>query len=43
MSDIKDVLNRKKRAFKDGDREGLKQAQNELKVRLQEAKESCSR
>ena len=43
MSDIKDVLNRKKRAFRDGDREGLKQAQKELKVCLWEVKDSYSR
>ena len=40
---FKDVLNRKKRAFRDGDREELMQAQKELKVHLQEAKESYSR
>lgn len=42
-SDIKDILNRKKRAFRGGDREEMKQAQREFKVRLREAKESYSR
>lgn len=42
-SDIKDIVNRKKRAFGNGDREERKQAQREFKVHLQEAKKSYSR
>ncbi|XP_062854835.1 uncharacterized protein LOC134318029 [Trichomycterus rosablanca] len=41
--DIKELLNKKKRAFRDGDREELKRVQGELKVRLKEAKESYRR
>ncbi|KAK0148979.1 hypothetical protein N1851_010586 [Merluccius polli] len=33
-SNVKDILNRKKRAFKDGDRDELKRAQRELKLNL---------
>ncbi|KAI4880858.1 hypothetical protein NFI96_024792 [Prochilodus magdalenae] len=39
-SDVKDILNQKKRAFKDGNWTELKRVQGELKVRLKEAKES---
>ncbi|KAI4875852.1 hypothetical protein NFI96_001584, partial [Prochilodus magdalenae] len=39
-SDIKDILNQKKRAFKDGNWTELKRVQGELKIRLKEAKES---
>ncbi|KAI4880092.1 hypothetical protein NFI96_008261 [Prochilodus magdalenae] len=39
-SDVKDLLNQKKRAFKDGNWTELKHVQGELKVRLKEAKES---
>ena len=42
-NDVKDILNTKKRAFKDGDREELKRVQEELKVRLREAKEEYRR
>ncbi|KAI4891636.1 hypothetical protein NFI96_032089, partial [Prochilodus magdalenae] len=39
-SDVKDILNQKKRVFKDGNWTELKRVQVELKVRLKEAKES---
>ncbi|KAI4892834.1 hypothetical protein NFI96_009184, partial [Prochilodus magdalenae] len=39
-SDIKDLLNQKKRVLKDGNWTELKRVQGELKVRLKEAKES---
>ncbi|XP_049333313.1 uncharacterized protein LOC125801152 [Astyanax mexicanus] len=39
-STVKDLLNQKKRAFKDGHLVELKRVQRELKVRLKEAKES---
>ncbi|KAM8771414.1 uncharacterized protein AB9X84_005684 [Acanthopagrus schlegelii] len=42
-SDVKDILNRKKRAFKDGDRDELKRVQGELKVQLREANEEYRR
>ncbi|KAI4889727.1 hypothetical protein NFI96_033082 [Prochilodus magdalenae] len=42
-SDVKDILNQKKRAFKDGNWTELKRVQGELKVRLKEAKESYRR
>ncbi|KAK0139075.1 hypothetical protein N1851_024349 [Merluccius polli] len=42
-SNVKDILNRKKRAFKDGDRDELKRVQRELKVHLREAKEDYRR
>ncbi|KAI3362675.1 hypothetical protein L3Q82_001634 [Scortum barcoo] len=38
-SDIKGLLNQKKKAFKDGDTQELKQIQKELRVQLREAKE----
>lgn len=38
-SNVKALLNNKKRAFKEGDQEKMKQAQVELKVKLKEAKE----
>ncbi|KAK0155496.1 hypothetical protein N1851_002086 [Merluccius polli] len=40
---VKDILNRRKRAFKDGDRDELKRVQRELKVHLSEAKEDYRR
>ncbi|KAI4878159.1 hypothetical protein NFI96_002802 [Prochilodus magdalenae] len=40
-SDVKDLLNQKKRAFKDGNWTELKRVQGEVKIRLKEAKESC--
>lgn len=42
-SDIKDLLNLKKKAFKDGDRQELKLVQRELRVQLREAKEQYRR
>ena len=42
-SNVKNILNRKKRAFRDGDRDELKRVQGELKVQLREAKEDYSR
>ncbi|KAI4877848.1 hypothetical protein NFI96_007782 [Prochilodus magdalenae] len=39
-SDVKDILNQKKRAFRDGNWTELKRVQGELKVRLKETKES---
>ncbi|KAI4887684.1 hypothetical protein NFI96_005893 [Prochilodus magdalenae] len=39
-SDVKDILNQKKMAFRDGNWKELKRVQGELKVRLKEAKES---
>ncbi|KAI4893514.1 hypothetical protein NFI96_020874, partial [Prochilodus magdalenae] len=42
ISDVKDILNQKKRGFKDGNWTELKRVQRELKVRLKEAKESYS-
>ena len=42
-SNVKDILNRKKRAFKEGDRDELKRIQVELKVQLREAKEEYRR
>lgn len=42
-SDIKALLNEKKRAFRDRDKERLKQVQAELRVRLKEAKDSYRR
>ncbi|KAI4893525.1 hypothetical protein NFI96_000274 [Prochilodus magdalenae] len=39
-SDVKDLLNQKKRAFNDGNWTELKRVQGELKVQLKEAKES---
>ncbi|KAI4896296.1 hypothetical protein NFI96_007479, partial [Prochilodus magdalenae] len=39
-SDVKDLLNQKKRAFRDGNWTELKRVQGELKIRLKEAKES---
>ncbi|KAI3375444.1 hypothetical protein L3Q82_003694 [Scortum barcoo] len=41
-SDIKGLLNQKKKAFKDGDTQELKQIQKELRVQLREAKEHGS-
>ncbi|KAK0139064.1 hypothetical protein N1851_024418 [Merluccius polli] len=38
-TDIKNLLNRKKQAFKEGDLTEMKRVQGELKVRLREAKE----
>ncbi|KAK3531137.1 hypothetical protein QTP70_012978 [Hemibagrus guttatus] len=42
-SDIKDLLNQKKRAFRDGDQQELKRVQRELKVQLREVKEQYKR
>ena len=42
-SNVKDILNRKKRAFRDGDRDELKHVQGELNVHLREAKEDYRR
>ncbi|KAI3352640.1 hypothetical protein L3Q82_019221, partial [Scortum barcoo] len=42
-SDIKGLLNQKKKAFKDGDTQELKQIQKELRVQLREAKEQYRR
>ncbi|KAI4883371.1 hypothetical protein NFI96_013585 [Prochilodus magdalenae] len=39
-SDVNDLLNQKKRAFRDGNWTELKRVQGELKIRLKEAKES---
>ena len=38
-SNVKDILNRKRRAFRNGDRDKLKPIQGELKVHLREVKE----
>lgn len=38
-SDVKDLLNKKKRAFKEGDQAKLRCVQGELKIKLKEAKE----
>ncbi|KAK3559153.1 hypothetical protein QTP86_005015 [Hemibagrus guttatus] len=42
-SDIKGLLNQKKRAFMDGDQQVLKCVQRELKVHLREVKEQYKR
>ncbi|KAI3367054.1 hypothetical protein L3Q82_009687, partial [Scortum barcoo] len=42
-SDIKGLLNQKKKAIKDGDTQELKQIQKELRVQLREAKEQYRR
>lgn len=42
-SNVKDLLNKTKRAFKDGEQTELKRVQGELKVRLRDAKESYRR
>ncbi|KAK0146078.1 hypothetical protein N1851_014660 [Merluccius polli] len=42
-SDLKGLLNKKKKAFRDGDGELLKSVQKELRVRLRENKEAYRR
>lgn len=42
-SDIKGLLNQKKKAFKDGDTQEIKRIQKELRVQFREAKEQYRR
>lgn len=43
FDDIKVLLNEKKRAFRDGDREQMRRVQRELKERIQQGKDSYRR